>query len=109
MMRCVNGVLVASVLGVAGCASPPPVTVVKTVEVKVPVPVACVTTLPARPALKTDAQLKQGSDYQVVNDLLADRLSRQLYESELEAVLSGCQAAVVPAASEQQPAPASGQ
>ncbi|QRR07633.1 hypothetical protein FPJ27_15310 [Burkholderia sp. MS455] len=44
----------------------------------------------------TDAQLKQGADYQVVNELLADRLSRQLYESELEAVLTECQACATP-------------
>ncbi|MCU7064908.1 hypothetical protein K7R09_24205 [Serratia ureilytica] len=91
-MRFVNGVLAASaVVVLVGCAAPPPVTVVKTVEVKVPVAVSCVTTLPVKPAFKTEEQLKRESDYQVVNDLLADRLTRQGYELELEAVLSGCQ------------------
>ncbi|MBU3895404.1 hypothetical protein KH388_22185 [Serratia rubidaea] len=90
MMRFVNGVLAASVAVLAGCAAPPPMTGVKTVEVKVPVAVSCVASLPAKPAFKTDAQLQEGSSYQVFNNLLADRLARERYILQLEAVLSGC-------------------
>ncbi|MEA0988971.1 hypothetical protein U6010_11015 [Pseudomonas aeruginosa] len=89
-MRFVNGGLVASAVLLAGCTGTPPVTIEKPVEVKVPVAVACVERLPTKPVFKSDEQLKRGSSYQVVNDLLADRLAREIYEAELEALLSGC-------------------
>jgi len=86
-MRFVNGALPVSIAMLTGCSSLP---ATRTVDVKVPVPVTCLTALPARPAFMTDAQLKAGSDYQVVNNLLADRLARQYYISQLEAALTGC-------------------
>ncbi|WP_204421629.1 hypothetical protein [Burkholderia sp. MS455] len=90
-MRFANGVLAVSVVVLAGCVGcPKPVTIDRPVEVRVPVAVPCVTSLPAKPAFKTDAQLKAGSNYQIFNDLLADRLAREIYESQLEAELAGC-------------------
>lgn len=89
-MHFVNGVLAASTVLLSGCTASPPVVIEKPVEVRVPVAVSCVKALPVKPVFKTDEQLKRGSDYQVVNDLLADRLAREIYELQLEAVLKGC-------------------
>lgn len=59
-------------------------------EVKIPVRVSCVETVPAKPAFKTDAELKALDDYRLAFSLLKDRADRQIYEGELEAVVAGC-------------------
>ena len=66
--------------------------IVKDVQlVKIPVAVPCVDQLPQAPTLRTDAELKALPDYQAVLALIQDRIKREIYESQLEAVLKGCQ------------------
>lgn len=69
----------------AGCASVP-----TTVEVKVPVPVPCLSQTPAKPALPADALTGSEDLFTLGQTLWADRLARKAYELELEAALSGC-------------------
>lgn len=70
----------------AGCAADPPLPR----EVKVPVPVPCITQVPARPDLQPDAWLAELDDYQLVLELARDRRLRQAYQAELEAAIAGC-------------------
>lgn len=68
----------------AGCATAPPL------EVRTQIPVPCVKTRPAAPALASDAELRVMSDYQLPLALYRDRLAAQGYIGELEAVVEGC-------------------
>lgn len=69
-----------------------PVAVQPTAQiVKEPVVVPCVDHIPQPDtAFMTDAQLLDGSDYQVVENLRIDRDQRRVYESTLVAVMQGC-------------------
>lgn len=69
----------ASLLLLAGCASDP---------VRLPVP--CVSSMPERPSLADDAELRAMSDYQLPLALYRDRLAARAYIAELEAVTVGC-------------------
>lgn len=77
----------------ASCASngkypnPPKVEIVK-----VPVNVSCVGVLPIKPKLMTDAELTSLKDKpgSFVYALHIDRLQRDAYMAELEAVIEGC-------------------
>jgi len=80
-----------AVLLLAGCASLPDAPTV----VKVPVSVPCLSELPARPALVTDAELLQMPDAAFVLALAADRLERGKYMAVTEALLAGCVAPTV--------------
>lgn len=62
----------------------------KTIEVKIPVIVSCIKILPAKPDFITDEVLSEYTQGNFVTALHIDRLKRQSYEAELEAVLSGC-------------------
>jgi hypothetical protein len=75
------------VLLLSGCSLLPP----KIQEIKIPVPVSCIETTPSKPSLITDAELIKLDDGKFVTALHLDRLKRQNYEAELEAILSGCQ------------------
>ncbi|MGV7210514.1 hypothetical protein ACLB1G_21985 [Oxalobacteraceae bacterium A2-2] len=70
----------------AGCATRPPAPV----EVKVPVVVPCVTTVPARPVYEFDRLPATASDGEKVLAPAKDWLRSRRYEAELEAALDGC-------------------
>ena len=76
----------------AGCATAPPtvVPIPKPIEVLVPVPVSCVSEIPARPALTTDQELAAMPDYAFVLALRRNDLLYRGFVAELEAVLSAC-------------------
>ncbi len=71
----------------AGCAGQPTLPT----EVRVPVPVPCITESPKSPVFITDADLLKLGDYDFVVTLAKDRKERQGYESLLEATIAGCQ------------------
>ncbi len=71
----------------SSCASLLPV---KTLEVKVPVAVPCVQAMPEKPYFITDDELLAYDKGNFITALHVDRLQRQSYEAELEAVLAGC-------------------
>ena len=70
----------------AGCATAPALPE----RVEVPVPVPCVSAMPVRPDLVTDANLRAMTDYQLVLALWRDRMQRRQYEAEVEAVIAAC-------------------
>lgn len=76
----------------SGCASEQGLHVEPTAQiVKVPVMVACVDSIPQpEVAFLTDAQLLDGTDYQVVNNLRIDRDLRREYEATLLSTLQAC-------------------
>ena len=79
-------ILVSSLL-LAGCSAPLP----RTVEVRVPVPVPCVSEIPARPALAWD-DLAGAPVYEQVRALLIDSGRLVVHSDELRAVLEACRA-----------------
>lgn len=72
----------------AGCAS----TVDIPREVRVPVPVPCITPekIPERPGFMTDADIIAFDTYRRTWALWLDRALRQAYEAQLEAIAKGC-------------------
>jgi hypothetical protein len=60
------------------------------IEVKVPISVPCIVDLPVSPSFITDEELKKLKDGNFVSALHVDRMKRQDYEAELEAVLIAC-------------------
>lgn len=74
------------VLLLSGCSLLPP----KVQEIKVPVILQCVKFSPVKPDLISDAELLKMIDGNFVTALHLDRLQRQSYEAELEAVIAGC-------------------
>lgn len=82
---------VAILVSCAGCATTPKLNVQPTAQiVKVPVITSCIDKVPDVPAFMTDAQLLDGSDYQVVLNLRIDRDQRRQYEAEVQALLAAC-------------------
>lgn len=84
-MRAIALLLAASL---AACAAQP------THELQVvdkAVAVSCVQNPPANPRFSTDSELKAMTDYAVVITLLAERVQREIYQSELEAALQACE------------------
>lgn len=84
-----NFTFVIAALYVSGCTAlpekPPTIT-----EIKIPVAVSCIESVPQKPAFKSDVELRALDDYQVTLSLLKDRAERMIYEGELEAVIEGC-------------------
>ncbi len=80
-----RALLLVAALALAGCKTLPE-------RVSVPIPVGCVKERPQRPPLVTDAELAVMSDGQFVLALGRDRVLRQGYEGELEAVVDACAA-----------------
>ena len=80
--------LLAFCLLQAGCsllpAKPEPI------AVNIPVPVPCVTELPAAPTLPSDDEYRAMDEYRFVTSLWLERRLRQNYQGELEAILKGC-------------------
>ena len=60
------------------------------VQVKIPIPVSCITVSPVRPDFITDEELKKMKDGNFVSAPHLDRMKRQSYELELEAILIAC-------------------
>ena len=71
----------------SACASSAPPSVVR---VDVPVPVACITKTPERPAFAVDGLPIGSGIWDKMSALRADRLQRRAYEAELEAALNAC-------------------
>lgn len=82
--------LVVVVIVLGGCGAAPLHADPLPTVVKVPVVTPCLDKLLDKPALMTDAQLLDGSDYQVVVNLRLDRDQRRVYEAQLEAVELAC-------------------
>ncbi len=80
------------ILLLAGCQAAP-VTIDRPVRVDVPVPVACLTSIPARPATTADAELRGLDDYRLVLTIWRDLLVLRGHVSALEALLAPCAAA----------------
>ena len=76
----------------SGCCSLcPPVVIKEPVEVKVPVPVPCVTDVPKRPAWQLDLkEVRSAGLFIRGNSALVELEQRRAYEAELEAVLIAC-------------------
>jgi hypothetical protein len=73
-------------LMLAGCATKPPTTQ----EVRVPVVVSCVGTVPPAPVYEFDKLTPASSDGEKVLALARDWPRGRKYEGELEAVVAGC-------------------
>lgn len=86
-MKRIATALLAAVL--AGCATEN--TIVRTVEVKVPVPVPCRIEPIERPAFAFDAVTPAYGLYEKGRALLAEREQRIAYEARLEAAITACQ------------------
>lgn len=78
-MRRAAIVLALSVL--AGCATTP---------ASIPIPISCISALPVSPASEFDALPDSATLYDAVRALLIDRIAREQYRRELEAVIAGC-------------------
>jgi hypothetical protein len=70
-----------------GCATKTKIVVQ---EVKVPVIMPCVITLPDAPKLFSDTELLKLNNMQFIDALYVDRLRSQAYIGELLATLNGC-------------------
>jgi hypothetical protein len=91
VLRCITYVAVVALLAcLFGCGTAPLKADPLPTVVKVPVVTPCLDKLLDKPALMTDAQLLDGSDYQVVVNLRLDRDQRRVYEAQLEAVEQAC-------------------
>ena len=77
------------ILAVSGCDQ----TLVKSVpvEVRVPVVVHCVKSVPDKPVSEWDRTSEKATMVQKVKALLIDREQARGYISELEAVIKGCE------------------
>lgn len=80
------------ILLLAGCQSAP-VTIDRPVRVEVPVPVACLSSVPPRPATTDDKALQLLDDYRLVLTIWRDLLVLRGYVAALEALLAPCAAA----------------
>lgn len=86
----IAAVAIAAVL-LSGCGTTGGLTVTPTALIaKVPVITPCIDAMPVKPAFMTDAQLLDGSDYQVVLNLRIDRDARRIYEAVVEAKMTAC-------------------
>lgn len=85
----IKTILLLSPIWLAGCSilqpKPPEV-----ITVKVPVQVKCLGEVPEKPNLITDAQLVALDAPSFINAIHIDRLTRDIYEAKLEAVVEGC-------------------
>ena len=87
MKRIAAALLAATI---TGCATEQAV-VVRTVEVKVPVPVPCRIGHIERPNFAFDAVTPSNGLYEKGRALLAEREQRIAYEARLEAAITACQ------------------
>lgn len=87
----IYGVTVAAAL-LTGCASSPPP--VRVQQVRVPVPVPCRVTEPARPLMPTEALALDAGLDAFAAAAIAEIERREGYEGELRAALAACAAPV---------------
>jgi hypothetical protein len=59
-------------------------------RIEIPVAVSCVKELPAKPALRTAAELSAMDEFKLPIALYEDRLARMQYQALLEAALEAC-------------------
>lgn len=78
--------------GLAGCAASPPT--VRMEQVRVPVPVPCRVSEPARPLMPTQALAPDASLDAFAAAAIAEIERREGYEDELRAALAACAAPV---------------
>ena len=71
-----------------GCATPP--VEYKSVEVKVPVPIACAVTLPDVPKWARSATTKDSNIDELAKAHVSELIQREAYEAELKASIAGC-------------------
>lgn len=92
VLRCITYVALAALAAVmlSGCGTQPIKADPLPTVVKVPVLVPCLDKATDKPLFKTDAEILDGSDYQVVVNLRLDRDQRRIYEAELEADQQAC-------------------
>ncbi|HEX6992395.1 MAG TPA: hypothetical protein VF151_10935 [Gemmatimonadales bacterium] len=93
-MRRIRHILLLAALALPACSSTPVQPRTETVEVKVPVPVACLdaSQLPKAPVLQSKTALASLDDYNLVLEIAAEREELIAYAGELEALLSVCAA-----------------
>ena len=72
---------------VGGCASTPPC---DPIEVKIPVPVSCVTDVPLKPESQMAQLADTATDFEKIQALTIDFVTQKQYVNELEAVIKGC-------------------
>lgn len=72
------------------CTTPDPITIVETVEVKVPVRVECPVEMPRRAAYAAEALTAESTDFDKIRALLVERRQRDTAEEELRALLAVC-------------------
>lgn len=70
----------------AGCGTPAPITT----EVRIPVPVKCATSMPAKPDYRTPKLSTGASEYEKITALALDWVDSRTYEVKLEAGLQAC-------------------
>jgi hypothetical protein len=87
-----TAVLLFSLLGCAAPVPPPPKPIVTPVQIRVPVPVTCLTAsqVPERPALAPDDALKALPDYELVITIEQQRRLLREYEARAAALLAAC-------------------
>ena len=59
--------------------------------VEKPVREPCVNKLPEKPKTHTDAEIKAMPDGEATFALISDRIALEIYQSQAEAILAGCQ------------------
>ena len=72
---------------ITGCAGTPPC---EPIEIKIPVPVSCVTTVPVRPESKMAQLADTATDFEKIQALTIDFIAQKQYVNELNAVIEGC-------------------
>jgi hypothetical protein len=86
-VRLLSLTFVAALLLTSGCAGFQPA-----VEVPVVIAAPCVSRaqLPAKPRIRSDAELARMDDWHHVNALYAEREAAIVYQARLEALIEGC-------------------
>ena len=82
----------AILLLLAGCQAAP-ATIDRPVRVDVPVPIACISSLPVRPPTTANVDLQSLDDYRLVLTIWRDLLVLRDYAAVLEALLAPCSTA----------------
>ncbi len=82
-------VLLASTALLAGCICPPPLVIKEPVEVKVPVPVACLDAPLPKPEWELDKPAPAGM-FGKTTAVLRELEQRRNYEREMEAAIQAC-------------------
>lgn len=92
MRGCANYLLILSLLGVAGCATPKPEIryVSKPVRVEVPVVIPCGVVMPDAQVYETSMIYADSSDFDKIKAVLVELRQREAAERELRSLLGEC-------------------